>query len=237
MPKTFTAHCHVSGNSDAGSPLSRGRAGRISVGAFAAALLPLLLRPAGATEPDLAFGAFQTGHYLTAFGIAINRIELKKDPKAMTLLGELYPGGLGVPQNDVKAADWYKLAADRGDREAMFALAMFWVQGRTARPRCRCQMACRCGQARPFARGLRSRASLHGRPIVPQDFTRAAELLRTAAQAGLPEAQYALGTLYKQGRGVAKDMKEATRLGDWRRLPTTLTRTSNFASPFLTATV
>jgi TPR repeat protein len=170
MPKTFTAHCHVSGNSDAGSPLSRGRAGRISVGAFAAALLPLLLRPAGATEPDLAFGAFQTGHYLTAFGIAINRIELKKDPKAMTLLGELYPGGLGVPQNDVKAADWYKLAADRGDREAMFALAMFWLQGRTARPRCRCQMACRCGQARPFARGLRSRASLHGRPIVSAGF-------------------------------------------------------------------
>ena len=66
-------------------------------------------------------GAFQTGHYLTAFGIAINRIELKKDAKAMTLLGELYAGGLGVPQNDVKAADWYNLAADRGDREAMFA--------------------------------------------------------------------------------------------------------------------
>jgi uncharacterized protein len=48
--------------------------------------------------------------------------------------------------------------------------------------------------------------------LFPQDFTRAAELLRTAAQAGLPEAQYALGTHYKQGRGVAKDMKEATRL-------------------------
>ena len=39
-------------------------------------------------EPDLAFGAFQTGFYLTAFGIAINRIELKKDPKAITLLDD-----------------------------------------------------------------------------------------------------------------------------------------------------
>jgi hypothetical protein len=42
----------------------------------AAQLLPLLLRPASVTEPDLAFGAFQTGSYLTAFGIAINRMPL-----------------------------------------------------------------------------------------------------------------------------------------------------------------
>ncbi|HVA18328.1 MAG TPA: HcpA family protein, partial [Candidatus Dormibacteraeota bacterium] len=33
-----------------------------------------------------------------------------------------------------------------------------------------------------------------------------------ASEAGNPEAQYALGTLYKQGRGVPKDMKEAVRL-------------------------
>src|SRR5262249_42150273 len=45
----------------------------------------------------------------------------------------------------------------------------------------------------------------------PQDFTRAAELFKAAAQAGSPEAQYALATLYKEGRGVAKDEREATR--------------------------
>ena len=181
---------------------------------FAAALLPLLLCPAGATEPDLAFGAFQTGHYLTAFGIATNRIELKKDPKAMTLVGELYAGGLGVPQNDVKAADWYKLAADRGDREAMFALAMFRLRGR-AGPRDRDAgakwLAAAAKLGHPLAAYDLALLYMQGQ-LFPQDFTRAAELLRTAAQAGLPEAQYALGTLYKQGRGVAKDMKEATRL-------------------------
>jgi TPR repeat protein len=36
--------------------------------------------------------------------------------------------------------------------------------------------------------------------------------LRVAALAGNPEAQYALGTLYKEGRGVAKNMSEAVRL-------------------------
>jgi len=37
-------------------------------------------------------------------------------------------------------------------------------------------------------------------------------LLRVAAEAGNPEAQYALGTLYKGGRGVAKDMHQAVYL-------------------------
>jgi TPR repeat protein len=45
----------------------------------------------------------------------------KGDARAMTLLGELYSNGLGVPLDDAKAAQWYRLAVDRG---AMFALAL-----------------------------------------------------------------------------------------------------------------
>ena len=81
-------------------------------------------------EPDLAFGAFQRGNYITAFSLATQRAADKDDPKSMTLLGELYANGLGVPQNDKKAEDWYKLAAARGDANAMFALGMFRMQGR-----------------------------------------------------------------------------------------------------------
>ena len=62
--------------------------------------------------------------------IATKRVEQKDDPKAMTLLGELYANGYGVDRDDKKAAEWYRLAADRGDREAMFALAMFRLGGR-----------------------------------------------------------------------------------------------------------
>ena len=36
--------------------------------------------------------------------------------------------------------------------------------------------------------------------------------MRRAADAGSPEAQYALATLYKEGRGVAKNPEEAARL-------------------------
>src|SRR5258708_34187777 len=48
----------------------------------------------------------------------------------MTLLGELYSNGLGVPMEEVKAVKWYQLAANRGARDAMFALAIFHVSRR-----------------------------------------------------------------------------------------------------------
>ena len=44
---------------------------------------------------DLAYGAFQRGHYLTAFNEASKRAQ-QNDPAAMTLLGEIYAQGLGV---------------------------------------------------------------------------------------------------------------------------------------------
>ena len=124
------------------------------------------------------------------------------------------PMGLALPNDDKKAADWYKLAVARNDREAMFALAMF-------------RMAGRGGPAdRPEAVRLLTEAAKLGHVVgaydlallylegqlVPQDFIRAAELLRMAANAGNPQAQYALATFYKEGRGVQKDAEEAARL-------------------------
>ena len=104
-----------------------------------------------ARDPDLAYGAFQRGFYLTAFAIATRRVEEKNDIKAMTLLGELYANGFGVERNDTKAAEWYKLAADRGDREAMFALGMFHLGGRagTVKAEDGHQASRGCGKARP----------------------------------------------------------------------------------------
>ena len=167
----------------------------------------------GGAEPDLAYGAYQRGHFLTAFGLATHRAAAG-DMKAMTLLGELYANGLGVPQNDAKADEWYRLAAARGDREAMFALAMFRLRGRAgARDRDAAAKwfaaAAKLGQ--PLAAYNLALLYIEGQ-LFPQDFKRAAELLRVAARAGNPEAQYALGTFYKEGRGVEKDMREAVRL-------------------------
>src|SRR5262249_55502549 len=75
-------------------------------------------------KADIAFGAFQRGLYLEAFKEATRRAG-EGDAIAMTLLGELYANGYGVPKDEKKALAWFSLAADRGDRQAIFALAMF----------------------------------------------------------------------------------------------------------------
>ena len=164
-------------------------------------------------KADLAYGAFQRGYYLTALAEATKRAQ-QNDPAAMTLLGEIYAQGLGVGRDDAKAAQWYKLAAAHGDRDAMFALAMFNLEGR-AGPRNPDEAArllaaaAKLGHA-PAAYDL-GLLYLQGQQF-PQDFMRAAELFRQAADAGNAEAQYALATMYKEGRGVPKDVVEAARL-------------------------
>ena len=46
------------------------------------------------------------------------------------MLGELYANAMGVKRDYAKAAEWYQRAADAGDREGMFALAMMKLSGR-----------------------------------------------------------------------------------------------------------
>ncbi len=202
---------------------------RIGAAAFAAVLLsqaamaqPKPAQPAKLAQPaaaadgdgDVAYAAFQRGLYLTAFREATKRVDEKNDPKSMTLLGELYADGLGVPNDDKKAADWYKLAAARGDREAIFALAMFRLTGRAGAID-RNEGAKLLAEAAKLGHVIAAYdlalLYLEGQ-LLPQDFTRAAELMKVAADAGNPQAQYALATFYKEGRGVKMNAQEATRL-------------------------
>jgi hypothetical protein len=48
--------------------------------------------------------------------------------------------------------------------------------------------------------------------MLPRDVDRAGQLFRIAAKQGNPEAEYALATMYKEGRGIPKDPVEAARL-------------------------
>jgi TPR repeat protein len=163
--------------------------------------------------PDLAYGAFQRGYFLTAFSFATDRVTKDADPKAMTLLGELYADGLGVPQDDRRAAEWYGLAAARGDSNAMFALAIFALNGRGG-PRDREAstrwLAAAAKLGHPLAAYDLALLYIEGQ-MFAQDFGRAAELLRIAAQGGSADAQYALGTFYKAGRGVPQDAAQAAQ--------------------------
>lgn len=77
---------------------------------------------------DFAFGAFQRGYFLTALELALPRAE-QGDAAAQTLIAELYAKGLGVSQNDQRAAGWYQLASNNGDYLATFALALAYQDG------------------------------------------------------------------------------------------------------------
>ncbi len=166
--------------------------------------------PAGnGVAPDLAFGAFQRGFFLTAFSLATQRAEEKSDMKSMTLLGELYANG----------SAFRKTMRRRPNGTSSPPIAA--MPTRCSRWRC-CGLAGRAGprDREASAKWLAAAAKLgHSTAaydlallymegqLFPQDFHRAAELLRIAADAGMPGraicAWHALQRRPRRGQGHA----------------------------------
>lgn len=170
--------------------------------------------PPQESSGDRAFAAYQTGYYYLAYKEALERIEHNpQDAAAMTLLGELYGQGLGIPIDPAAAAQWYALAAERGDVNAMVALALHKLDG--------------IGTARDpkGAVALLEKAAEHGNRIAlfnlgmmslsgnaqPLDEEKARERFLAAAEQDEPEAQYALAILLKEGRGGPVDEAASVR--------------------------
>ncbi|HMO31086.1 tetratricopeptide repeat protein [Enterovirga sp.] len=168
-----------------------------------------------APKPDLAYGAYQRGLYVTAFREADARLRADpSDAAAMTLIGELYSQGLGVKQDPADAAAWYRLAAARGSAHAMAALGMMSIEGR-GMPR----------DARA-AREWLEKAAAKKEPLASynlalvlldrgsdEDIARAGKLLAVAAEAEIADAQHSLGVMYARGLGgLAQDKAAAARL-------------------------
>jgi uncharacterized protein len=165
----------------------------------------------GAQDPsiDAAYGAYQAGHFVSAFRMATDRIAANaQDAAAMTLLGELIAQGLGTRQDDRRAAEWYRLAADRGDINAQFALGMLHLEGRGV-PRDEARAKALLQQAAGQGHGA---ASFNlALPLLvtgqPSDLQQAVTLLQRAANAEIGDAQHALAVLMLEGRGVPKDIE------------------------------
>ena len=129
----------------------------------------------------------------------------------MTLLGELYRDGVSVRRNLNEAMRWYKLAADRGDRQAQFALGIGHLNGVGA------------ARDRKIARDWLEKAAaqnhagaLYNLGVMAidaefQDFPRAGDLFRKAAELGDMDASYGLAVLYREGTGVTRDRAESVR--------------------------
>jgi uncharacterized protein len=167
-------------------------------------------------RPDLAFGAFQRGYYVTALDEAMKAIAANpKDAAAMTLIGELYRTGEGVKPDGAEAERWYKLAADLGDRAARFELGLMLLtgEGGVAKDRASAAALFEEAAAQGHAGALYNLGvmAIEGDDKDKPDFAKAAELFRRAAELGDGDAAYSYGELLRSGRGVDLDTEEAAR--------------------------
>ncbi|WP_159586180.1 tetratricopeptide repeat protein [Chelativorans xinjiangense] len=159
--------------------------------------------------PDLAFGAFQRGHYLTALNLARPRAEAGNSA-AQTLMAEIYARGLGVARNAEEAAKWYGRAAEQGDPEAQMQYALMLIDGRFVE------------EDREKAYTLMRSAAEAGKPLAQFNLAQmmteegasmeeAVGWYERAAKTGLPDAQYAMAQVHAHGIGGKPEDAAAAR--------------------------
>ena len=138
-------------------------------------------------------------------------------PDGQRLMGFMYDKGHGVPQNDIEACRWYRLAAGQGDARAQHNLGNMYAEGHGVPQNdieaCRWyRLAADQGDAR--AQSMLGFMYDEGRGV-PQNDAEACRWYRLAADQGDAWAQSRLGFMYSEGRGVPKNDAEACR---WFRL-------------------
>lgn len=87
-----------------------------------------------------AGAAHDRGDYVTAAQILRPWAE-HGNADAQYNLGVLYRHGRGVPQSDVEAVGWYRLAADQGDSRAQANLGSMYKNGLGVKQGKRCYQA------------------------------------------------------------------------------------------------
>ena len=119
----------------------------------------------------------------------------KGNAAANRLLGQIYEGGQGVDKADPeKAFGYYEKAAQAGDPQALLRLGQAF-QGGVGLP---------VGEPKDGKQEVKV--------LVPVDPKRALDAFRMAAQAGVPQAFYAVGVYYESGTVVDKDPVKAFAL-------------------------
>lgn len=90
--------------------------------------LALFSNPAAADQFRTAERAFAAGSYITAAEIFTN-LASRGDARAQTYLGYMFAKGVGVPQNFLIAAGWYRCASQQGVPKAQYELGLMYDKG------------------------------------------------------------------------------------------------------------
>lgn len=184
---------------------------------LAALLVLLSARAMAADAPDLAYGAYQRGHYQTAVALAL--AQLKQNPAdapAMALIGRIYAEGYAFGPHPKQSASWYRLAAKKGNSAAEFAWGMDLLEGfgtlrNPAEGKAWLVKSAALGNAdAQYNLGVLTLAQGKG-AIGSASFAAAADWFRQAASGGNADAALSLGLLYQAGRGVPHDFTKAAK--------------------------
>ncbi len=163
-----------------------------------------------AADGDKAYAAYQLGLYREAMQEAQARLKANpKDGAAYTLIGELYAKGLGIKPDGAKAVQNYQKAADLGDAQGQYALAMLKLEGQGTpkdQPAAKTLLEASAPKVPAAAYALGLMLLTDGKPDSDR---RAVTLFQDAALRGDADAQYGLAVLYKEGRGVPKSPSDA----------------------------
>ncbi len=168
-------------------------------------------------RPDLAYGAYQRGYYLTALELALPRADAG-DPAAQTLIAEIYWRGRGVAIDRKRAASWYKFAAEGGQREAQFAYGNILLRGKIVpedkeKGRYYLEEAAKAGHTRA---AFNLAQIITAKRPTWAGFKKALPWYELAAKGGVTDAQYALASIYAEAKGVQfNDDEKALK---WLRL-------------------
>lgn len=109
--------------------------------------------------------------------------------EAQNRLGCAYLDGLKIPRDEVKALEWLQKAAAKGHQVVISHLAHMKHQA-----------------YKTYTNGKDLLKSAN-----PADHARGFELIKTAADQGLPTAEFDLAYLYHQGYGIPCDRKAAKK--------------------------
>lgn len=133
------------------------------------------------------------------------------DPNALFEIGARFTEGRGVAPDLSEAANWYKLAADRGLPPAQYRLANLFEKGSgITRDLSKAMTYYKQASEAGNASAMHNLAVLYASGAAGQpDYTAAVEWFGKAADFGVADSQFNLAILYARGNGVKQDLEES----------------------------
>jgi TPR repeat protein len=158
--------------------------------------------------PEEAWAAL----YEEAFDCFERGIQLNPNHPGLQLwLGILLHQGLGVQQDYVEGATWYRKAAEQGLSAAQYNLGDAHSSGKGV-TQDHAQAAfwyCKAAEQGSAAAQYSLANLYHNGQGVTRDYTQAAFRYRKSAEQGFAEAQNNVGNAYSSGKGVTQDYVQA----------------------------